>query len=185
MAQINSAPRLGDSGALWFAVAAGGSVVGGRLGQSAGLRSWDSGPAFPLLMLGWLGMLLVVALATWQLVRRRADAWLLPLAALNLLLLEPGRAGDAATWRLEWGVFGMAWSLAAILLFARLLQRTDELQRRIQVEGAAIGLAVALPAALAYALFEPMLPPLRAQWVVLALLLLWWGGWLTTARRYR
>ena len=63
--------------------------------------------------------------------------------------------------------------------------RTDELQRRIRVDGAAIGLVLALPLAMAYALFEPWLPALRAQWVVMALLLLWWGGWLTTARRYR
>ena len=42
-----------------------------------------------------------------------------------------------------------------------------------------------LPLAMAYALFEPLLPVLRAQWVTMALLLLWWGGWLATAWRYR
>jgi hypothetical protein len=30
-----------------------------------------------------------------------------------------------------------------------------------------------------------LLPPLRAHWVTMALLLLWWAGWLRAARRYR
>jgi hypothetical protein len=185
MTKVDPKPRLMDSGALWFAVSGGCSMAGVWLGRHAGLRNYAPGAAYRLMVLASLALLVLAGLAAWQLFRRRADSWLLPLAALNLLLLEPGRAGDVATWRLEWGVFGLAWTLIAVLLFTRLLRRTDELQRHIHLEGAAIGLGLALIAATAYALFEQLLPPLRAQWVVMALLLLWWGGWLATARRYR
>ena len=53
------------------------------------------------------------------------------------------------------------------------------------MEGAAIGLALAVPVAIACAQFEPSLPSLRAEWVTIALLLSWWGGWVATARWYQ
>jgi hypothetical protein len=74
---------------------------------------------------------------------------------------------------------------AAVALFGRLLARTDELQRRIYIDGAALGLLMALPLAMAYALFESWLPSLRAQWITISLLMLWWAGWLISAFRYR
>jgi hypothetical protein len=132
-----------------------------------------------------LASLVVAGFSTWRMVRCRADSWLLPLAALNLALLEPGRAGDPMTWRAEWAVGGVAATAAAVALFGRLLARTDELQRHIYIEGAAIGLLMALPLAMAYALFESWLPVLRGQWVTMSLLILWWAGWLLTAFRYR
>ena len=101
------------------------------------------------------------------------------------MLLQPGRAGDVRTWRLEWGVMGLAWTLAAVLVFARLLRRSDELERRLHLEGAFYGLAFGLVASVVYALFETRLPELRGQWVAVALLLSWWAGYLVTARRYR
>jgi hypothetical protein len=182
--------RLADSALLWFALAAVASVASVVLGRTAGLTMAGpdrlAAPVHPAILLLTSGATLVLAaLATWRLIRVRADAWLLPLAAVNLVLLEPGRAGNPFTWRLEWGVFGVMWTAVAVLLFARLLGRTDELQRRIQLEGAAVGLALALPAAMVYSLFEPLFPPLRAQWVTVSLLLFWWSGWLASARRYR
>jgi hypothetical protein len=190
MDESGSRPGLADSALLWFALAAAASVASVVLGRMAGTTMAGpdrlAGPVHPVILLLTSGATIVLAgLATWRLVRVRADAWLLPLAAVNLVLLEPGRAGNPFTWRVEWGVFGVMWTAAAVLLFARLLRRTDELQRRIQLEGAAIGLALALPAAMVYALFEPLCPPLRAQWVTIALLLFWWSGWMMAARRYR
>jgi hypothetical protein len=79
----------------------------------------------------------------------------------------------------------VAATAAAVALFGRLLARTDELQRRIYIDGAALGLLMALPLAMVYALFESWLPELRAQWVTISLLLLWWAGWRITAFRYR
>ena len=185
MLKLDSSARSSHAGVIWFVVAALASVAGSALGRTAGPRSLD--PAYParLLVTCGLASLVVAGYSTWRMVRCRADSWLLPLAALNLALLEPGRAGDPATWRAEWAVGGVAATAAAVLLFSRLLARTDELQRRIYIDGAALGLLMALPLAMAYALFESWLPALRAQWVTMSLLLLWWAGWLATAFRYR
>lgn len=177
--------RLADSGALWFVVSAVGSVGGGWLTQEAG-RRYVTPPAGGVAMLvaGLLSILLA-GFAAWKLARGGVYSWLLPLAAVNLLLLQPGRAGDVRTWRLEWGVMGLAWTLAAVLVFARLLRRSDELERRLHLEGAFYGLATGLVGSVVYALFETRLPELRGQWVAVALLLSWWVGTLATARRYR
>jgi hypothetical protein len=179
-------PRsLADSGALWFAVSVACSLSGIGLAVRT-LRRYNDPPpwGFELVLVG-LGLIFVAGYAAWRLARAGIYSWLLPLAAFCLLLVEPGRAGDAATWRLEWGVMGLVWTLAAVLVFARLLRRSDELERRLHLEGAFYGLAFGLVASVVYALFETRLPELRGQWVAVALLLAWWAGYLVTARRYR
>lgn len=178
-----------DSGSLWFAVSVAGSVGGGWLVNSAGTRqgvvSGAAETGWAVLLFAGLGSILVAGVAAWKLARAGRYAWLLPLAAVNLLLLQPGRAGDVRTWRLEWGVMGLVWTLAAVLVFARLLRRSDELERRLHLEGAFWGLATGLVGSVVYALFENRLPELRGQWVAVTLLLAWWLGYLATARRYR
>jgi hypothetical protein len=183
---VNSPGRPpADSGALWFVVSVVGSVGGGWLTQQAGRASNNpTALSFAVLAAGLLSIL-VAGIAAWRLARGGVYSWLLPLAAVNLLLLQPGRAGDVRTWRLEWGVMGLAWTLAAVLVFARLLGRSDELERRLHLEGAFHGLAFGLVASVVYALFETHLPELRGQWVAVGLLLAWWAGTLATARRYR
>jgi hypothetical protein len=178
--------RLAASGALWFVVSAVGSVGGSWLARQAFRQSSGPSDAAGHLALG-AGLLsvLVAGVAAWRLARAGLYAWLLPLAAVNLLLLQPGRAGDVRTWRPEWGVMGLAWTLAAVLVFARLLRRSDELERRLHLEGAFYGLVFGLVGSVVYALFETRLPELRGQWVAVALLLSWWVGTLATARRYR
>jgi hypothetical protein len=176
---------LGDSGALWFVVSAVGSVGGGWLSRKAFSDSSGLTAAGIWPLLAGLLSILVAGFAAWKLARAGVYSWLLPLAALSLVLLQPGRAGDVRTWRLEWGVMGLAWTLAAVLVFARLLRRSDELERRLHLEGAFYGLATGLVASVVYALFEARLPELRGQWVAVALLLSWWAGYLVTARRYR
>jgi hypothetical protein len=176
---------LADSGALWFAVSVVGSVGGGWLTQEFGRRYVSPPPGGFAMLLAGLLSILVAGFAAWKLARAGVYSWLLPLAAINLLLLQPGRAGDVRTWRLEWGVMGLAWTLAAVLVFAHLLRRSDELERRLHLEGAFSGLAFGLVASVVYALFETRLPELRGQWVAVALLLAWWGGFLVNARRYR
>lgn len=175
---------LSESAALWFVVSVVGSVGGGWLARQAfrdcsGMTAAGVGP-----FLAGSASILLAGFAAWKLARAGAYSWLLPLAAVNLLLLQPGRAGDARTWRLEWGAMGLAWTLAAVLVFARLLRRSDELERRLHLEGAFFGLAAGLVGSVVYALFEARLPELRGQWVAVALLLSWWAGYLTTARRY-
>jgi len=174
---------LADSGALWFVVSAVGSVGGGWLAQQA--VTHPPTPGGWMKLLAALALILLAGFAAWKLARAGVYSWLLPLAALSLVLLRPGRAGDAATWRLEWGVMGLAWTLVAVLVFARLLRRSDELERRLHLEGAFFGLVFGLVGSVVYALFETRLPELRGQWVAVALLLSWWVGTLATARRYR
>jgi hypothetical protein len=176
---------LSDSGALWFVVSAVGLAGGGWLARQPFRHATEPDVAGSLLLIGGLLSVLVAGVAAWRLARAGLYAWLLPLAAFCLLLLEPGRAGDVRTWRLEWGVMGLAWTLAAVLVFARLLRRSDELERRLHLEGAFFGLCVGLVGSVVYALFENRLPELRGQWVAVALLLSWWVGYLVTTRRYR
>ena len=177
--------RFPDAGALWFVVSVVGSVGGGWLTQEAGRRYVNPPPGGGAMLLAGLTSILLAGFAAWKLARAGVYSWLLPLAAVNLLLLQPGRAGDVRTWRLEWGVMGLAWTLAAVLVFARLLRRSDELERRLHLEGAFVALTVGLVGSVVYALFETRLPELRGQWVAVALLLSWWVGTLATARRYR
>ena len=174
---------------LWCVVATVALITAIRLGRAFGLRSNMDSPwhdaSFVALFLGWFVTLAVAVLATWRLVRLGAYTGLLVLGAVGLLLVEPGRAGEAVTWRLEWGVFGVLWTAAAVAVFTWLLARQDELARRIHSEGAALGLAIAVSAATVYALFEQALPPLAAQHVAVALLAAWLCGRLIAARRYR
>ena len=169
---------------VWFAVSVVGSLVGVWLCGRTLQRYLDPPPWGGTLLLVGLVLIFLAGFAAWKLARAGSYSWLLPLAAVNLVLLEPGRSGDVRTWRLEWGVMGLAWTVAAVLVFARLLRRSDELERRLHLEGAFVGLAAGLVGSVVYALFENRLPELRAQWVAVALLLSWWAGYLATARRY-
>jgi len=177
--------RFAESGALWFAVSVVGSLGGVWLADLTLRRYQNPPPGGWYLVLAGLALIFLAGFAAWKLARAGVYSWLLPLAAINLLLLQPGRAGDVRTWRLEWGVMGLAWTLAAVLVFAHLLRHSDELERRLHLEGAFFGLAFGLVASIVYALFENRLPELRGQWVAVALLLSWWAGYLATARRYR
>jgi hypothetical protein len=175
--------------ALWCVGATVALITAIQLGRAFGLQSNLDSPwhdaSFVALFLGWLATLAVAALATWRLVRLGAYTGLLVLGAVGLLLVEPGRAGETATWRIEWGAFGVLWTAAAVGLFAWLLARQDELARHIHSEGAALGLAIAVSAATVYALFEQVLPPLAAQHVAVALLVAWLCGRLIVSWRYR
>ena len=188
--QLDPARRpLSDSGALWFVVSAFGSLGGGWLARGAitnatGVAGAATSGDWARLLAG-LASIFLAGVAAWKLGRAGLYSWLLPLAAANLFLLQPGRAGDLRTWRLEWGVMGLVWTLAAVLVFARLLRRSDELERRLHLEGAFFALAFGLVGSVVYALFENRLPVLRAQWVSVAMLVAWWGGFQLKALRYR
>jgi hypothetical protein len=173
------------AGPFWFAVSVLGSLGGVWLSSRTLARYTDPPPGGFWFVLAGLALIFLAGFAAWKLARAGVYSWLLPLAAINLVLLSPGRSGDARTWRLEWGVMGLAWTLAAVLVFARLLRRSDELERRLHLEGAFVGLAAGLVGAVVYALFENRLPELRAEWVAVWLLLAWWAGFLVHARRYR
>ena len=174
-----------DSGVFWFGVSAVGSLGGVWLADRVFSRSTNPPPGGFAILLAGLALIFLAGFAAWKLARASRYSWLLPLAAINLVLLRPGRSGDVSSWRLEWGIMGLAWTLAAVLVFARLLRRSDELERRLHLEGAFFGLGSGLVVSVVYALFENRLPELRAQWVAVWLLLSWWVGFLLHARLYR
>ncbi len=169
---------------VWCGLGILGTLGASVLGTVAGINYTRPGPVLALWLLAWAAAIALASLGAWRLLRLRAHAWLIPIAALSLVVLRPGRV-DAATWRLEWGIFGLAWTLVAAVSFARAFLGSDELERRTYVDGAALGLVILAPLAAAYALFETQLPPLTAQTVAATLLLAWWGGWLVAAVRYR
>src|SRR5512139_3965411 len=129
---------------LWFGVSVLGSLGGVWLSGRTLRRYLDPPPWGGTLLLAGLVLIFLAGFAAWKLARTGSYSWLLPLAAVNLVLLEPGRSGDVATWRLEWGVMGLCWTLAAVAVFAHLLRRSDELERRLHLEGAFVGLTVGL-----------------------------------------
>jgi hypothetical protein len=154
------APPAAVTSLAWWLLAAVSLVAGTRWLSGPAVHVYASDPTLRtwslwVLILGWAATIAIASLATWRLVRRSSYVALLPLAALALALVEPGRAGEAATWR------------------------------RVHVEGAAIASALGVLGATSYALFEQLLPPLRAQWVAIALLVAWWLGWTAAAWRYR
>ncbi len=185
MGPVTLRRRLADSGAFWFAASILGSLAGVWLSVRTLVRYTDPPPGGYWFVVVGLALIFLAGYAAWRLARAGTYSWLLPLAAINLVHLQPGRAGDVRTWRLEWGVMGLAWTVAAVLVFTRLLRRSDELERRLHLEGAFYGLAVGLVGSVVYSLFEHRLPDLRGEWVAVALLLSWWVGYLVTARRYR
>ena len=150
------------------------SVGGGWLYRQAFRRRRSGLPAAASLAAApgrRIALILLAGFAAWKLARAGAYSWLLPLAALNLAA-PPARAAPATsrTWRLEWGVMGLAWTLAAVLVFARLLRRSDELERRLHLEGAFYGLATGL---VGLRRLRPLRDPppraARAEWVAVAL----------------
>ena len=180
-----SGTRFLDSGAFWFAASAIGQLGGVCLADMVFQQYTNPPPKAFAIVLAGLALIFLAGFAAWKLTRASLYSWLLPLAAINLVLLRPGRSGDVSSWRLEWGIMGLAWTLAAVLVFARLLRRSDELERRLHLEGAFFGLGSGLVVSVVYALFENRLPELRAQWVAVWLLLSWWVGFLLHARLYR
>jgi hypothetical protein len=163
----------------------GGAWLARQAVSGATVVSGHATPGDWARLLAGLASILVAGVSAWRLARAGLYAWLLPVAAVNLMLLQPGRAGDVRTWRVDWGTMGLVWTLAAVLVYTRLLRRSDELERRLHLEGAASALVAGLLGAVVYALFENRLPELRGQWVAITLLLSWWVGYLSAARRYR
>ncbi len=104
----------------------------------------------------------------------------------------------AATWILRPapGVEGAgAWALAigpsllgagALLAYLRFLRQADELLRRIQLEGLALGFAVGLIFTLGYQLLERVgAPSLPAGVTAVVMLVAWAGGEIAATMRYR
>lgn len=142
---------------------------------------WSVRALFPCGLL----CLVVAGVMTTRLVRRADYPWLMFVAALAIPLYQPFDKPDTLFWRTVGAVYGLLLVLAAVYAFVRMVARTDELERRINQEALAFAFVLSLVLALAYALLQDLLPPLRGLWVAAAMIAAWLVGWNLAARRYR
>jgi hypothetical protein len=145
----------------------------------------------------WGLVLLAFAGATVALVallRCRAYRWLAVAAALALVAFDPGKYPAGAdwalghrgpAWRAFWVVYVFALLTAAVAAVAWMVRRTDELEQRVNLQALGFAFGLTLAVALAWALLEDVLPPLRAAWVVALMAAGWLGGTAIVSRRYR
>ena len=171
---------------LWPAVVAAAGLWGGlALVLRAGHLSTAPGREFAASLLA--GFLLLV-LAGWlvqRLARRRDYPWLMFVAAVAIPLYEPQAKPDTLFWRLTSGAYGLALVLVAVYAFARMVRRTDELERRVNHEALSFAFAASLVLVMAWSLLQDVLPPLQGLWVASAMIAAWLVGWNAAVRRYR
>jgi hypothetical protein len=111
-------------------------------------------------------------------------AWAVSFVGATLVLKAGLVPEGAASWAVALApdVLG----LAALLAYVRFLRQTDELMRKIQLEGLAVGFGVGVVFAMGYRLLERAgAPDLDINDVVLVMLLAWVVGQLVALRRYR
>jgi hypothetical protein len=77
-------------------------------------------------------------------------------------------------------------SVAVLLAYLRFLRQADELVRRVQLEGLAVGFGAGMLLAVGYPLFAAAgAPPLDVRAAAAAMLLAWSVGQFTASARYR
>ncbi|HXY39067.1 MAG TPA: hypothetical protein VEQ10_05325 [Vicinamibacteria bacterium] len=166
-------------------------AVAGLWGGLAVLRlyAWHQlepgwGVHLGLLLPGFLGLVLAGWMAT-RLARRRDHPWLMFVAVVVLPIFQPQNKPGVLFWRLVGGVCGLALVAVAVYAFVRMVARTDELERRINQEALSFAFASSLVLAIAYSLFQDLLPPLQGVWVAAAMSATWLLGWNVSWSRYR
>lgn len=182
----------------------GGSTLAGVTAlASLGLLAWAA-PRIGLASIGieaararllWGLVLLAFVGATvsvFVLLRRRAYRWLAAAAAFSLVAFDPGQYPSGVRWpwgglrhRIGWAAYVFVLLTAAIVAVAWMVRRTDELEQRVNLQALGFAFGLTLAVALAWALLEDVLPPLRAAWVVGLMAAGWIGGAALVARRYR
>ncbi len=115
------------------------------------------------------------------------DAWALAWALAHVggtfLLVKVGGLGTAATWTVA--AFPVLLGLGALVAYVRFLKHADELLRRIQLEGLALGFGVGVLFMLSYQLAERAgAPHLGMSMPVLVMVVFWALGQWLGARRY-
>jgi hypothetical protein len=111
-------------------------------------------------------------------------AWAVSFVGATLVLKAGLVPEGAASWAVALApdVLGVA----ALLAYVRFLRQTDELLRKIQLEGLAVGFGVGVVFAMGYRLLERAgAPGLDIDDPVLVMLFAWVVGQLVALRRYR
>ena len=152
--------------------------------------------ASPLYLAATLALVALAAavVSIVALVRRRGYHWLAAAAALALVAFDPGKYPTGVTWglghrgpgwRIFWVTYVFTLLTVAVVVVARMVRKTDELEQRVSLHGLALAFGLTLAVALAWALLEDVLPPLRAAHVVALMAAGWIGGTAIAVRRYR
>ena len=162
-----------------------GLAVGWTLLIAAGRHYRDPGWVAPSMGLGGLLALGLSGAMVYQLVVRRDYPWVMFVAAIAIPLYQPHNKPDTLAWRLVGGGYGLLLVVAAVYAFVRMVQQTDELERRINHEALSFAFGVSLVLAMGYALFSDLLPPLDGLWVAAWMIVCWLVGWNVATRRYR
>lgn len=111
-------------------------------------------------------------------------AWALTFVAANWVLKNHGDALGIGGWAVA--VLPNVFAIGAMLAYLKFLRHADELLRRIQLEGLAIGFGAGIIFAVGYRLLEQAgAPMLGMDDVMLVLCGGWVAGQLTATWRYR
>ena len=178
---IGRASRLGLAE---FAVAAASLPLAVVLLQRAGVDYLNKSASLPPLV-GGAALLVVVGAALFRIARRREYPWLLAFAAVALPFFDPTQAPYHAPDRVVFAVRDVVLAAAAILFIARSISSADELERRINGEALGWSYTAVVVLLLIQAMAADVLPPLRATWVISALLVSWVAAWVATSVRYQ
>ncbi|CAN5418402.1 hypothetical protein BH23ACT6_BH23ACT6_27130 [soil metagenome] len=109
--------------------------------------------------------------------------WALAYVAATWVSQAPGLGGTA-----PWLVAALptALSVAVFIAYLRFIQQADELLRRVQLEGLAVGFGAGVLLAVGYPLFAAAgAPPLEVGAAAVVMMLAWVIGQVTASARYR
>ena len=111
-------------------------------------------------------------------------AWAVSFVAANQILKSELEMADPLSWAVAIGP--NVFAIAALLAYLRFLRQADELLRKIQLEGLALGFGVGVVFMLSYQLLERVgAPQLHVGDPVVVMMVAWALGQLLGMRRYR
>jgi hypothetical protein len=176
--------RASRQGLIECIVAAAAFPAAFFLWQSAGLRYLDIRASLPL-FLGGVICLAFFGGAVFRIARRHEYPWLIAVAAVALPFFDPTQAPYHRGMRIVIAMRDFALIVIAVAFVAQSLQRADELERRIHLQALAWSYTTVVVLLLIQAMVADSLPPLRATWIVSALLAGWVAAWIVTSIRYQ
>jgi hypothetical protein len=160
-------------------------VIGMALVTYFGRHYLDLRWQMRLLLLAGICLLVLAGWMATRLARRSDYPWLMFVAVVALPLFQPQNKPDGLSWRLLGAAYGFLLVVLTVYAFARMVGRSDELERRVNQEALAFAFGSSVVLAIAYSLLQDLLPPLQGVWVAAAMSATWLLGWNLAWRRYR
>ncbi len=111
-------------------------------------------------------------------------AWAVSFVGITTVLVSDHGLSQQVAWMLA--AAPNIFAVFALLGFLRFLRMADELMRRIQLEGLAIGFGCSVIFAMGYSLFEHAgAPPVDSNDLLMVMMLGWVAGQIYSMGRYR